>query len=80
MPSLTHRFTIPAVCMYVPFALQAPLTAASSNGHAEIVAILLQADGIDVNKKVSVVIPTATLFLSSPYCPTVTDPSHRPLL
>ena len=38
------------------FLLQSPLKAASKNGHTEVVAMLLKAKGIDVNKGVSIVI------------------------
>ena len=46
-----------------------PLQSASRNGHAEIVAMLLQAKGIDVNKEVSIIIPTPTI--SSPHTTTI---------
>ena len=53
-----------------------PLCEASENGHTEIVALLLQAEGIDVNKSVSSMTPTLTM---SPYHPTtgITYPYHH---
>ena len=39
-----------------------PLAAASQNGHTEIVALLLQVEEIDVNKGVSIMIPTISSF------------------
>ena len=47
------------------FILQPPLVFAAKNGHTEIVAMLLQADGIDVNKGVSLKIPTSICSLSA---------------
>ena len=47
--------------------------AASEKGHIEIVAMLLQAEGIDVNYGVSSMIPTPTI---SPHHLTITNPHH----
>ena len=42
--------------------LQSPLALASKYGHAEVVVMLLQAKGIDVNKEVNIMIPTLTIL------------------
>ena len=48
-----------------------PLMAASEKGHIEIVAMLLQAEGIDVNQEVSIMI--SIMF---PHYPPITNPYH----
>ena len=52
---------------------ETPLEFASGEGDAKIVALLLQAEGIDVNEGVSIIIsnPTPTM---SPSHPTITNP------
>ena len=53
---------------------ETPLEFASGEGDAKIVALLLQAEGIDVNKgQVSIMIPTITM---SPNHPTITNQYH----
>ena len=60
-------FVIGGICLS-SFQLQGlngtPLVTASKEGHTKIVAMLLQADGIDVNEGVSIMIPTPTISLS----------------
>ena len=46
---------------------------ASENGHTEMVAMLLQVEGIDVNEAVSSIIPTP---ITSTHHPTITNPCH----
>ena len=50
-----------------------PLAVASENGHTEVVTLLLQVEGIDVNKGVSIMIPISTLSSSHP---TTTNPYY----
>ena len=52
--------TICVVCLSF-FHLQSPLQVATGRGKSEIVALLLQAEGIDVNQEVSIMISTPTL-------------------
>ena len=61
-PLVHSTATNPYLCLLPSIPLQAPLMEAAKNGHTEIVTLLLKAEGVDVNKGVSVLNPTSTLF------------------